>query len=86
MATAYVFVQAEPQMANKVRSDVLRLPGVRSVEEVTGPYDIVVVAEGRDLQELHDVVIGSMQAIEGLLHALPCVVRARSWTFDEGGN
>jgi DNA-binding Lrp family transcriptional regulator len=65
MATAYVFVQAEPQMANKVRSDVLRLPGVRSVEEVTGPYDIVVVAEGRDLQELHDVVIGSMQAIEG---------------------
>jgi nitrate reductase NapAB chaperone NapD len=84
MAMAYVFVQAEPQMANKVRGAVLRLPGVRSAEKVTGPYDIVVVAEGRDLQELHDVVIGSMQAIEGILRALPCV--ARSWTLDEGGN
>ena len=52
---------------------------------VTGPYDIVAVTEWHDLEELYNEVIGRMQAIEGILRALPCVVRARSRKSDEGG-
>lgn len=82
---AYVFLQTEPRMARNVRDRVLRVRGVESAEGVTGPYDVVAVTEARDWEELHEGVIGSIRAIEGILRALPCVVNTQRWTIDEGG-
>lgn len=85
MAKAYVFLQTEPRMARNVRDRVARLRGVVSADGVTGPYDVVAVTEARDLKELHDDVIGSIHAIEGILRALPCLAKTHRRTIDEGG-
>lgn len=74
MVKAYVLIQAEPGKTGPVVEAVLQMKGVVSAEGVTGPYDIVALAEARNLEELSRRVIGSIQSIEGVLRTLPCTV------------
>lgn len=53
---------------------LLAVKGVRSAEGVTGPPDIVALAEARSLDDLNRRVIGSLQAIEEVIRTLPCTV------------
>lgn len=51
--------------------------GVTSAEGVTGPYDVVALAEARNLNELGRRVMSSIQALEGAIRTLPCAVVRR---------
>lgn len=74
MVKAYVLIQAQPGATGPVIDAVLQVKGVISAEGVTGPYDVVALAESRNLDELNRRVIGSIQSIEGVLRTLPCTV------------
>lgn len=71
---AYVLIQAEPGKTGRVVEAVVQVRGVISVEGVTGPYDVVALAEARNLDEFSWRVIGSIEAIEGIIRTLPCTV------------
>jgi DNA-binding Lrp family transcriptional regulator len=71
---AYVLIQAEPGMTAPVLEALMELKGVISADGVTGPYDVVALAEARSLDELSRRVIGTAQAIEGVIRTLPCTV------------
>jgi DNA-binding Lrp family transcriptional regulator len=71
---AYVLIQSEPGKAGQVVGDVLQVRGVTSAEGVTGPYDVVALAEARNLDELGRRVMSSIQALEGVIRTLPCAV------------
>ncbi|HWO71362.1 MAG TPA: Lrp/AsnC ligand binding domain-containing protein, partial [Actinomycetota bacterium] len=43
-------------------------------EVVTGPYDVVVVAEARSLDELGKLVVSKVQAVDGVTRTLTCPV------------
>jgi Lrp/AsnC family transcriptional regulator for asnA, asnC and gidA len=45
---------------------LLKIPEVRSLSEVTGRFDMIVVVNARTLEELHNVVIGLIGKIEGI--------------------
>jgi DNA-binding Lrp family transcriptional regulator len=74
LVKAYVLIQAEPGTTGPVVEAVLQVKGVISADGVTGPYDVVALAEARNLDELNRRVIGSIQTIEGVLRTLPCTV------------
>ncbi|HEV8420483.1 MAG TPA: Lrp/AsnC ligand binding domain-containing protein [Actinomycetota bacterium] len=74
MVKAYVLIQVEPGTTGPVVEAVLQVKGVISADGVTGPYDVVALAEARNLDELNRRVIGSIQTIEGVLRTLPCTV------------
>jgi DNA-binding Lrp family transcriptional regulator len=74
LVKAYVLIQAQPGATGPVVEAVLQVKGVISADGVTGPYDVVAVAEARNLEELSRRVIGSIQSIEGILRTLPCTV------------
>jgi DNA-binding Lrp family transcriptional regulator len=74
LVKAYVLIQTRPGKTGPVVEAVLQVKGVISAAGVTGPYDIVAVAEARNLEELSRRVIGSIQSIEGVLRTLPCTV------------
>jgi DNA-binding Lrp family transcriptional regulator len=51
-----------------------RLLSPRSAEDVTGPYDVIVRAEARNVDELGKLVVAKIQAVEGITRTLTCPV------------
>jgi DNA-binding Lrp family transcriptional regulator len=71
---AYVLIQTEAGTATKARNEIGSVPGVRLAQSVTGPYDLVVRAEGADMDELGRV-LSDIQVIPGLTRTLTCIVK-----------
>lgn len=74
MITAYVLVMTEVGRAGDVARQIAELPGVCTSEHVTGPYDVIVRTEAPDINELGRLVVGRIQAVDGIDRTLTCPV------------
>ena len=72
--TAYVLIQTEVGKAAQVAEEVAKIDGVTSAEDVTGPYDVIVRAEARNVDELGKLVVAKVQNINGITRTLTCPV------------
>jgi DNA-binding Lrp family transcriptional regulator len=63
---AYILVQTEVGKAAQVAWEVARIKGVASAEDVTGPYDIIVRAGARTIDDLAKLVLTKIQEVEGI--------------------
>jgi AsnC-like helix-turn-helix protein len=52
VVTAYILVQTEVGKAARVAEEIVQIQGVQQAEDVTGPYDVIVRAEARNIDEL----------------------------------
>ena len=50
------------------------IAGVTLAEDVTGPYDVIVRAEARTMDELGKLVVARIQAVPGITRTLTCPV------------
>ncbi|TML65254.1 MAG: Lrp/AsnC family transcriptional regulator [Actinobacteria bacterium] len=71
---AYVLIQTEVGKAAQVASEVAKVDGVVSAEDVTGPYDVIVRAEANSIDELGKMVVSRVQLIDGITRTLTCPV------------
>ncbi len=71
---AYVLIQTEVGKAAKVANEVRDIQGVKSAEDVTGPYDVIVQAEANSVDDLGKLVVAKIQAVEGITRTLTCPV------------
>jgi DNA-binding Lrp family transcriptional regulator len=74
VVTAYILIQTEVGKAAQVAKDIVAIKGVQQAEDVTGPHDVIVRAEARNLDELGKLVVARVQAIEGITRTLTCPV------------
>ena len=74
MVAAYILVQTEVGKAAKVAREILDITGVQQAEDVTGPYDVIVRAEARSIDELGKLVVARVQAVDGITRTLTCPV------------
>ncbi len=74
MIAAYVLVQTEIGQSSAVAEAVAQLPGVTLVDEVTGPYDVIVRLEAAGIDELGRLVIARLQDVPGISRTLTCTV------------
>src|SRR5919109_933233 len=74
VVTAYVLVQTEVGKAAQVAKDIVDIKGVKQAEAVTGPYDVIVRAEARNIDELGKLVVARVQAVDGITRTLTCPV------------
>jgi len=74
MVQAYILIQTEVGKASQVVTEVRSIPGVTEAEDVTGPYDVVVKAEAKNVDELGKLVVARIQAVEGITRTLTCPV------------
>jgi len=75
MITAYVLVEGAPgKNVKNVRDQIRNLKGVLSAELVTGPYDIVVQIQGKDMNELTKVVTDKILSTKGVGKTMTLVV------------
>jgi len=71
---AYILIQTEVGKAALVARAIAGIKGVASAEDVTGPYDVIVRAEARNVDELGKLVVAKVQAVDGITRTLTCPV------------
>ena len=71
---AYILIQTEVGKAANVAAQIGQIKGVTLAEDVTGPYDVIVRAEARTVDELGKLVVAKIQAVDGITRTLTCPV------------
>ena len=74
MVTAYILIQTEVGKAAQVAKDIVEIKGVQQAEDVTGPYDVIVRVEARNIDDLGKLVVARVQAVNGITRTLTCPV------------
>jgi DNA-binding Lrp family transcriptional regulator len=71
---AYILVQTEVGKAADVATAISSIAGVTLAEDVTGPYDVIVRAEGPSMDELGSLVVSKIQTVPGITRTLTCPI------------
>lgn len=74
MVHAYILIQTEVGKAASVAREVASIEGVTDAEDVTGPYDVIVRAEAKNVDELGKLVVAQIQGVGGITRTLTCPV------------
>ena len=74
MVTAYILIQTEVGKAAQVATDLIDITGVQQAQTVAGPYDVIVRAQARNLDELGKLVVARVQAVHGITRTLSCPI------------
>ncbi len=74
MVQAYILIQTEVGKAAQVAKAVRDIQGVTEAEDVTGPYDVIVRAESKNVDELGKLVVAKIQGVDGITRTLTCPV------------
>ena len=73
---AYVLIEAETGERHKIKDDLQKCEWVQSVERLTGPYDIIAVANGGKIDPLDTVINESLKKISGIIRVIVCPIPA----------
>lgn len=71
---AFVLIQTVSGEMGRVVREVGEIPGVSSAVVVTGPYDVIAVAEADDIDALGRMVVSRIQGVKGAARTLTCPV------------
>lgn len=71
-AKAFVLVTTAVGQTKGVLDELKKLDGVKSVDAVMGPYDIIAVVEGDSIDSLGKLVTGHLHKVEGIERTLTC--------------
>jgi DNA-binding Lrp family transcriptional regulator len=74
MIKAYVLIQVQVGRSSEVNGEIVRIESVTSSDVVSGPYDVIAVAEAADIDDLAKLVVARIQAVDGVTRTLTCPV------------
>ncbi|GMR04272.1 MAG: Lrp/AsnC ligand binding domain-containing protein [Thermodesulfobacteriota bacterium] len=71
---AFVFIECEHAKAREVQEKISKIGGVKSVDMVTGPYDLIARVAASNFKILGDVVMRKIQALKYVKRTLTNVI------------
>jgi len=72
-AKAFVLIETAVGKSKEVVETIRQLKGVKSVDTVTGPYDVIAVVEGENLNDIGDLVTARIHPIPGISRTVTCL-------------
>ncbi len=75
-AKAFVLIETAVGKNKEVVAALSQLEGVKSVDMVTGPYDIIAIIEGKNLNDVGDLVTGKIHPVAGITRTVTCLAIA----------
>ncbi len=72
-AKAFVLIETGVGKTKEVVEVLQKTRGIKSVDVVTGPYDIIAVVEGDDLNVIGNLVTGKIHPIGGISRTVTCL-------------
>jgi len=71
---AFILIETAVGRNEKIVNTIKQLEGVKSVDPVTGPYDVIAVIERESLTDIGDLVTGKIQPVPGISRTVTCLV------------
>ncbi len=72
-AKAYVLIETAVGKTKDVITTLNSIKGLKSVDTVTGPYDIIAVVEAGSLNDIGEIVTGRIHPIAGISRTVTCL-------------
>ena len=72
-AKAFVLIETMVGRSREVTATLRQLKGIKSVDTVTGPYDIIAIIEEETLNDIGDLVTGKIHPIAGISRTVTCL-------------
>ena len=63
---AYVGINRYPKFKTEIHENLLKIPEIDRIIEVTGRFDLMVGALAEDLEQLHNIVVDKIGKIDGI--------------------
>jgi len=73
-AKAFVLIETAVGRNKEVVAALKQLGGVKSVDTVTGPYDVIATIEGETLNDIGDLVTTKIHPTAGITRTVTCLV------------
>ena len=70
---AFILIETQVGSAKQVAAALRSFDEVRSVDVVTGTFDIIALIETPDMSSMAELVTGEVQGIRGVLRTITCV-------------
>jgi DNA-binding Lrp family transcriptional regulator len=74
MINAYVLIQVKVGSSAEVGDEIARIENVISSDVVTGPYDVIALAEAPSMDDLGKLLVAKIQATDGVTRTLTCPI------------
>lgn len=71
---AFILIDTSPGKAREVASKLRQVEGVSVAHAVTGPHDIIAIAEAHDVTALGELVVHRIQSVAGVNRSLTSIV------------
>jgi len=72
-AKAFVLIEVTMGKTKEVVTIVEKIKGVKSVDAVTGPYDVIAMIEMPDVNDLGDLVTKHIHSVSGIARTVTCL-------------
>ncbi len=71
---AFILIDTSPGKAREVAAKLRQVEGVSVAHAVTGPHDIIAIAEAADVTALGELVVHGIQSVIGVNRSLTSIV------------
>ena len=71
---AFILIDTSPGKAKEVANKLKQVEGVSAAHAVTGPHDIIAVAEAPDVSSLGELIVQKIQSVVGVNRSLTSIV------------
>ncbi|MHB8383474.1 MAG: Lrp/AsnC family transcriptional regulator [Candidatus Binataceae bacterium] len=71
---AFILIDTSPGKAREVAGKLRQVEGVSVAHAVTGPHDIIAIAEAHDVTALGELVVQRIQSVTGVTRSLTSIV------------
>ena len=72
-AKAFILIETVVGKNKEVVTALKRLDGMKSVDIVTGPYDVIATVEGETLNDIGDLVTVKIHPVAGISRTVTCL-------------
>jgi len=72
-AKAFILIETVVGRTKEVVTGLKDLEGIKSVNTVTGPYDVIAIIEASSLNEIGDLVTQKIHPVAGISRTVTCL-------------
>ncbi len=73
MPKAFILIETMVGRTREIADAMDKIEGVKSVDLVTGPYDIIAVVEAETLNQIGDIITQVIHPIGGISRTVTCL-------------
>ena len=72
--SAFIMVDVEGDHTKSAYKTITRIPLVKKVDAVTGPFDLVVQIEADTLESLNELVLSRIRSVDGVVKTSTAII------------